>query len=353
METDVRYTLVGLFVVVLGAALLAAVAWLTARTDTRQYDYYRVYVTDSVAGLNRNAPVKFRGVDVGNVESIRLDPGDPERIALVLRIERGTPIRTNTVATLKMQGLTGLAYIELRGVGDAGIPLQIRSTDTMPEIQSSPSLTTRLDETFQNVSQQLDRLLSDANQTAVTQLLSNLQVISQALARYTDQGDQILADIRAVTGTLAAQRSRIEQIVQRTADTLEQVAFASRRLKPLLVHAETALQDVPTVLKQTERTLRSLDPVVKQAQTTLAATTATAHSLTQTSDTLRTQVQTSLVELQRFTRATTPELALLLTDLTRLIHQVERLTQLLEQAPRAWLWGRPRTPPGPGEGDPP
>ena len=109
METKVNYAFVGAFVLVLGAALVAGVLWLaTGGMMQKKYAPYLAVENESVAGLNLNAPVKYNGVDVGKVEVIRLDPHNPERVILLFAIERGTPIKTDTVAILKTQGLTGI-----------------------------------------------------------------------------------------------------------------------------------------------------------------------------------------------------------------------------------------------------
>ena len=89
--------------------------WLAAgRTAGKEYDSYLVYLTESVSGLNRQAPVKYRGVVVGLVREIALDPEELERVRVMLAIERGMPIKQDTVAMLSTQGLTGIAYLDLR-----------------------------------------------------------------------------------------------------------------------------------------------------------------------------------------------------------------------------------------------
>ena len=92
MQSKVNYALVGLFVVLLGSALLSATFWLTLGGETKTYDRYRVYFRESVAGLNPKATVRYRGVQVGQVESIRLDRNNPDQVDVVLNVERGTPI---------------------------------------------------------------------------------------------------------------------------------------------------------------------------------------------------------------------------------------------------------------------
>ena len=96
--------------------LIAGVLWLASGGALqKKYDLYLAIEDESVAGLNLNAPVKFNGVDVGKVRDIQLDPANPERVRLMFAIERGTPIKEDTVAVLKTQGLTGIAYVELSG----------------------------------------------------------------------------------------------------------------------------------------------------------------------------------------------------------------------------------------------
>jgi phospholipid/cholesterol/gamma-HCH transport system substrate-binding protein len=106
--------LVGAFVLTLGAALIAGVLWLASGGSwQKQYDLYLAVVDESVAGLNLNAPVKYNGVDVGKVQDITLDSANPQQVRLLFAIEYGAPIREDTVAVLKTQGLTGIAYVEL------------------------------------------------------------------------------------------------------------------------------------------------------------------------------------------------------------------------------------------------
>ena len=111
-----NYAVVGAFVLVLGSALIAGVLWLASGGAFQtKYDLYLAIMEESVSGLNLNAPVKYNGVEVGKVRAIQLDPANADHVWLTFAIERGTPIRQDTVAVLKTQGLTGIAYVELSG----------------------------------------------------------------------------------------------------------------------------------------------------------------------------------------------------------------------------------------------
>ena len=115
MEPKVNYTLVGLFIALLGAATVTGVLWLS-RTDYRGvYDRYYTFMDESVSGLSRDSYVKYQGVEVGRVKEIALDPNNPEQVRLGLDLVRGTPVKEDTVAVLETQGLTGITIVNLRG----------------------------------------------------------------------------------------------------------------------------------------------------------------------------------------------------------------------------------------------
>ena len=99
--------------------------WLSSGKYYRKsYDTYQTYMTESVSGLNLNAPVRYRGVDVGRVRKIALAPGNVEQVQVTLDIERGTPVKEDTVAMLQTQGLTGIAYVELTAGHRESAPLR-------------------------------------------------------------------------------------------------------------------------------------------------------------------------------------------------------------------------------------
>lgn len=307
MESKVNYALVGLFVIVLSAAFVGGVLWLAGGASDKLYDTYRVYFRESVAGLVPKAAVRYRGVDVGEVTSIRLDQADPRRVDLLLKIERGTPIREDTVATLSFQGLTGYATIELSSGSPVSPMLQIKPNETWPEIKSAPSLVKRLDDaftdasaSFNSISRRLEQLLNDDSQHALGATLANLQTISAAVANRADSIDAALADV---------------------AQTLHNSAQASVELNAL----------------------------VARLGKSAVAVEAMAKSIIATSDNLRIAVTDSRKDLQKLTGRTASDLNALLQELDRLTGNVERFVQGLQSNPQMLILGKPASRRGPGE----
>jgi len=308
METKVNYAIVGLFVLLLSTALIGGILWLSAGNQYRKsYDVYLAYMRESVSGLNLNAPVKYRGVDVGNVREIGLDPGNTEQVRLKLDIERGTPVKTDTVAVLKVQGLTGIAYVELAGGSRDAPPLKARRKEPYPVIKTGPSLLARLD-------------------TALTDVLTTLNRTSANINAVLDEDNRnsfkhTLTDLETLTRTLARRSGTIDAGVNAAAQTLQNTARASAELPKLL-----------------ERIGRSAD-AVDQLAGDIGRTNATA------AETL----QGVRGDVRHFTSESLPELEKTLAEVRELTASAQRVARELEQHPSVLLYGKQPAPPGPGE----
>jgi phospholipid/cholesterol/gamma-HCH transport system substrate-binding protein len=327
VQSKVNYALVGLFVVALFAGLMGATFWLTLGGDRKIYDRYRVYFRESVAGLNPKATVRYRGVQVGQVESIRLDSDNPDQVDVVLEIERGAPIRRDTIATLSTRGLTGVASVELSGGAQSPL-LEKEAGRELPVIQAGPSLVVRLDDAFNNIltnvnslSSRLERLLSDDNQTAIAQTLQNVNSITGAVAEQADGIRRTLANVEIFTAALAQRAERLGQ-------SLDQLATGLEQSDNLIAQAHATLSDVRAGAQAMRRT---------------------ADAFNQTGRDLSDLAKDGQRELQRLGQMTMPEFNALLTQAGDLAAAVQRLAELLEQNPRALLLGKPNGRPGPGE----
>ena len=153
METDKRYFIAGLFILGFSAAAAWFAIWLTS-TGHSDDVVYRIHFAESVSGLVAGDPVKFHGVDVGTVKSLGLDPDNARLVQVDVRLRRDTPVTTDTRASLKLKGITGVVYIELTG-GSPGARSLVAATPAgrIPEIPYEKS-------TLANILDQLPKVIS-------------------------------------------------------------------------------------------------------------------------------------------------------------------------------------------------
>lgn len=220
MDTNARYTVVGLVVVSLILALVLGIVWLTVGLDRPQYHIYQVYMDQSVTGLNQEAPVKFNGVTVGYVKSMDLNPENPQEVIVDLEIKDGAPITTSTVATLAPQGITGIAFIALSAQTPNAPLLKPRANPPYPRIPSQPSLFVQISSLLKDASGQFQGM-SHSVQTILD-------------AENAENIKQILIHLNVATGELANSMGQLNDMVQSTQVILKNTAAASQNFTPLV-----------------------------------------------------------------------------------------------------------------------
>jgi phospholipid/cholesterol/gamma-HCH transport system substrate-binding protein len=308
MEAKVNLVAVGVFVIVLTVTGIASVLYLgSGKYYRKSYETYVTYMTESVAGLNVNAPVRYRGVDVGRVHAIALAPGNVEQVRITLDIERGTPVKEDTVAILETQGLTGIAFVDLTAGHRDSPPLAVKPGEEYPVIQSGMSLMTRLEASvptllagLTRVSDNVNATLDEENRRALKQTLADLAVLSRTLAARAGTIDQGIADAAKATHDAARVTARLPQLVariERSADTFDRMAG-------------------------------ELGAAGTSARRTVDATRG---------------------DLERFTGETLPEVRALVAELRALTATLQRAADKVERNPSSLLYGRPPARRGPGE----
>lgn len=299
METKVNYARVGLFVILLGAALVVLLIWLGRRESRRVYDHYDVYVRESVTGLNIGASVKYLGVDIGYLKEMVVDPENPEQLRLTLSISQETPVKEDTVAYLEFQGLTGVAVVNLAGGRRESPLLTAKSGERYPVIKNVPSFYARFE-------QGLSRLLTDPSLPRLVDRLDNLALHTQSLIDEENRAafKQLLVETAKIAGTLDQMTERVDA-----------------QLPTLLDH-----------LQESSRALRKMSDKAAQTSTMLEGL-----------------VNRNQARIEEFTGETLTEAGLLITELRELTATSKRLAAQLEREPNALIFGKSQRPRGPGE----
>ncbi|MFO7570133.1 MAG: MlaD family protein [Smithellaceae bacterium] len=136
--------LIGLFVVTGVTICAVAIIWVGASRIFMKGALYASYFDESVQGLQADSAIKYRGVDIGKVQSIRVAP-DYRLIEVIMKIELDGPLQHHTVASLKTAGITGIVYIEL----DQAIPDEKSTSPALSFTPPYPTIPSRRSEISQ------------------------------------------------------------------------------------------------------------------------------------------------------------------------------------------------------------
>jgi phospholipid/cholesterol/gamma-HCH transport system substrate-binding protein len=256
MEIRASYLIVGAVVLALIAGLAAFSVWLVGADIERNLARYEIAFTGSVSGLTEGGQVLYRGIPIGRVADIRIDPDNVETVLVTVDLERDTPIKEDTVATLEMQGLTGLAYVELRGGTQKSARLD-PDAKPPPRIPSRPSALEQVFESTPNllmrtvaVVDRVSLLLTDENLAAVTGTLHNLEEVTGVVAARADSIDTTLAGAASITDTIQSTSAEVRNLASELRQLTGRVDHEVGTVSGDLVATLTELQGAATALSE-------------------------------------------------------------------------------------------------------
>lgn len=180
---------VGIFVTVSFFILAAAILWLAGSRFLRPVDSYQILFDQSVSGLLPGAAVEYQGVTVGKVEAVQLTRDVPPRAAVIVALQPGTPIRTDTSAHLIGSLVTGIRFIELSGGSATAPPLELGGTISVSggEFEEFRDRASAIAERLLNTLTRIEQdLLSPENRSAISTFLKNASHLSETLSASFD-----------------------------------------------------------------------------------------------------------------------------------------------------------------------
>jgi phospholipid/cholesterol/gamma-HCH transport system substrate-binding protein len=293
METRAHYVTVGAFILVIVAGIIASIIWLAQIQFERESATYDIFFRGSVNGLVDGAPVRYNGVPIGRVLSIRLEPLNVERVRVRIAVDSTVSIKEDAVASLELQGITGTAYVQISGGSNASPPLQTLPDRTYPVIASRPSqleeVVTSAPELLSRAIQVADRLtevLSEDNRAAVTRTLRNFDALSETLVkdgaavdRMVDEGTATLRELRASAATANALLAHFDQtlndkngVVAKLTLTLDEFGRSAKALGQATDHLDAFVQENRPGFKDfTQRGLTQTEQLVADSRSLVAA----------------------------------------------------------------------------------
>jgi phospholipid/cholesterol/gamma-HCH transport system substrate-binding protein len=312
MEAEAKYTYVGVALIALVAALVGAVIWLSQAGGRGDFKYYTIYFErQQLDGLQMGADVDMRGIKIGRVEDYDLLAEKINRVRVTIRTDRRAPVRTNTVAIVIRNFVTGIARISLITPEPAGPPLtEVREDQPYPVIAEGESSfdaiagkVGRIGDIAAETLESINLLLTADNRAAITSSLANMRELTAGLNKRMADLDKTLVTFNAAAAEVGRAGTKFAQVAETTGS----------QIAPALKQADQTLKDVSTAA------------VALEKQTSALATT-----LSDAASSTDEQLTVAIIEL----RST-----------------VEAMTRLLDQLrdPRAALLGPGKTQRGPGE----
>jgi phospholipid/cholesterol/gamma-HCH transport system substrate-binding protein len=312
MEAEAKYTYVGVALIVLVAALIAAVVWLNRAGGRGDFKYYTIYFErQPLDGLQIGADVDMRGIKIGRVEDYDLLAEKINRVRVTIRTDPRAPVRTNTVAIVVRNFVTGIARITLITPEPAGPPLtEIKDGQSYPLIAEGESSfdaiagkVGRIGDIAAETLENINLLLTAENRAAVTSSLANIKELTVGLNQRMKDLDKTLVTFNAAATDIASAANKVGQVAERTG------------------------ADIAPAIKQADQTLKDVSVAANALEKQTLALSRTLSDVASSTDE---QVTVAVIEL----RAT-----------------VEAMTRLLDQLrdPRAALLGPGKTQRGPGE----
>ena len=278
MERDAKYLAVGTFILIALSMAVLFIVWYTDARDGRDYNLYEIYFAGSVSGLDRGSPVRYLGVDVGRVRRLGIDRDDASRVVVVVEVDSTAPISSATRASLGIQGVTGLLYVNLKEQPGTSREVALRSGKQYPIIESVASdfdvFLASLPELMgraTSILERLGRVLSDENLEGLAQTIESVRTATATLPKTSREVAGLVTEVRGTVAEVHAAaeslrgmtdevRPGIRDAVARMSEVADNLAAATDRVDSFTRKSETQLGHF------TEQGLFEVERLVREAR---------------------------------------------------------------------------------------
>jgi phospholipid/cholesterol/gamma-HCH transport system substrate-binding protein len=270
METKANYVMIGAATVAGAILIMLFAMWMSTGDLRRGYNEYDIVFADPVRGLTDGGEVRFNGIKVGEVQDLRIDPDNTNRVIARVRVSADVPVKEDSVAQLEPIGLTGVTLIqlspgsptaELLRAGVFGGPpprLEGRGSQVDALLARSEDIALRASEAMAAVRD----LLTDENIQRVTRIVRNLETVSTQLADTNSvitQSGAAARDISALARQMQSDLAELDSVISEVnqaaavagGETLPELALAAeeiRRAAQSINRVAANLEDNPSVL---------------------------------------------------------------------------------------------------------
>jgi phospholipid/cholesterol/gamma-HCH transport system substrate-binding protein len=230
MEREANYTAVGAFVLLVATMAGLFVYWYAGSQDARDYRRYEIYFEGSVSGLNRGSTVRYLGVEVGRVAAIRIDKRASDRVQVIADIDSETPISQKTLASLSLQGVTGLLYIDLLANTELKRRMDSVPSEQYPVIDSVRSSFDQFLASLPDLVGRASAMLSDENIKSITATLASIEKSAATLPGTMQSASELVTELKATVVDVRAAAVSARELIDTSGP---QLATASERVREI------------------------------------------------------------------------------------------------------------------------
>ena len=241
MERDANYTAVGAFVLLIVTMAALFVYWYAGSGDARDYKRYEIYFEGSVSGLNRGSTVRYLGVEVGRVVAIRIDKRAADRVQVITDIDSNTPISETTLASLSLQGVTGLLYIDLLANADPKRKMEPVPSEQYPVIDSVRSNFDLFLSSLPDLVGRASMVLSDENIDSITRTLHSIERSAATLPDTIQEAREVVAELKGTLEQVPAAATGARQFMDSSGPDLATAADQVRAISENLARSTAQL----------------------------------------------------------------------------------------------------------------
>ncbi|MEZ4483134.1 MAG: MlaD family protein [Syntrophotaleaceae bacterium] len=291
MSERANYFKIGLFVLIGAAIAVVGMMALGAGSLLQKKFYAESYFEESVQGLDIGSPIKFRGVQIGRVETITLVgaeyPTDKRYVLVRFSLSRDAIGALSQAAVkrfvdsevgkglrvrLAFQGVTGAAYLEADYLEADRAPwLSVDWQPSYPFLPSAPSTITRYSEAIDGILKIMEQIDIQAIGSGLEKALTALNgIMDQAqVGEIGQQAGQLLSELRTTNRRLERIVSRAEAPVDQV---LQELPETVHNLNRLTAQLNALAGDLPESIAPLGSTLRRLNGLLAAEEQTIAET---------------------------------------------------------------------------------
>jgi phospholipid/cholesterol/gamma-HCH transport system substrate-binding protein len=262
METRANYVLIGVFTLAVVACVFGFVYWFQNLGGSGERAYYRIVFDSTVSGLRTGGSVLFNGIRVGEVIALQLSPDHPERVIVLVSVDKSAPVRADSRVGLEFQGLTGIASVSISGGTVSGPPLA-GSKDNPPELTADPSAAADVTQAARDSLKRVDKLVAD-NEADLRAAIKSLATLTDALARNSGRIDKIAEGLQNLaagddgkSGEVAEMLRSIRQLADNLDKRTAEITTGVNRF------TATGAREIEAVGAEARRTLTEVERAVK------------------------------------------------------------------------------------------